>query len=71
LEDNTTEKHLFLDLQQELEKKALALDQLLEEQNILNRRTETVDLTKLAQKRKENIMRVAVSGLENEGLLLL
>jgi len=58
-------------LQQELEKTTLALDQLLEEQNILKRRTETVDLTKLAQKKKENIIR-AVSGCveTEEGFLL-
>jgi len=62
LGDGTSEKDLFLFLQQELEKTAQALDLLLEEQNILKRRTETVDLTKLAQKRKDNIIR-AVQGL--------
>jgi len=62
LSDGTSEKELFYFLQQELEKTAQALDLLLEEQNILKRRTETVDLTKLAQKRKDNIIR-AVQGL--------
>jgi len=56
LADNTSEKDLFLFLQLELEKTAIALAQLLEEQNILKRRTEIVDLTKLVQKRKDNII---------------
>jgi len=67
-----SEKEIFMFLQQELEKTTLALDQLLEEQNILKRRTETVDLAKLAQKKKENIIR-AVQGCVDteEGFLLL
>jgi len=69
LADNTSEKDLFLFLQSELEKTAIALDQLLEEQNILKRRTEIVDLTKLAQKRKDNIIQQVHGLVETEGFL--
>jgi len=69
LADNTSEKYLFKFLQQELEKTAQTLDQLLEEQNILNRRTEVVDLTKLAQKRKDNIIQQVYGFVETEGFL--
>jgi len=63
LADNCSEQLLFILLQQELEKTAQALDQLLEEPNILKRRTETLDLIKLAQKRKDNILRATQHGL--------
>jgi len=69
LADNTSEKDLFIFLQQELEKTAGVLDQLLEEQNILKRRTEIVDLTKLAQKRKDNIIIQGHGLVETEGFL--
>jgi hypothetical protein len=69
LADNTSEKDLFIFLQQELEKTAGALDQLLEEQNILKRKTEIVDLTKLAQKRKDNIIIQGHGLVETEGFL--
>jgi len=69
LPENCSEQLLFIILQQELEKTTQALDQLLEEPNILKRRTETVYLTKLAQKRKEIVQRVTLLGLvEVEGL---
>jgi len=71
LSDNSPEKLLFVFLQEELEKTTLDLAEILEEQNILKRRTETVDLTKLAQKKKDNIIRAVQSGLvENEGSFL-
>jgi len=64
LADNCSEKHIFVYLQEELEKTTNNLTELLEEQNILKRRTETVDLTKLAQKRKDNIIRSVQNGLD-------
>jgi len=62
--DNCSEQLLFIMHQQELEKITQSLEQLLtEEKNILKRRTEMVDITKLAQKRKDNIIRATQQGL--------
>jgi len=70
LGDTSQEKLLFVFLQEELEKTTVNLSEILEEQNILKRRTETVDLTKLAQKKKDNIIRAVQNGLvESEGFL--
>jgi ariadne-1 len=57
LEDGSTEKAIFLILQEELIKTTMALKEILESPSLLQRRTEAVDLTKLAQKKKENMMK--------------
>lgn len=71
LDEGCTEKLIFEILQEELEKKTHLLSEILEEQNILKRRTETVDLTKLAQKRKDNMIRAVQHSLvETDGTFL-
>jgi len=71
LDEGSTEKLIFEILQVGLEKTTHLLSEILEEQNILNRRTETVDLTKLAQKRKDNMITAVQHGLvETDGTFL-
>lgn len=73
LSDTCSEKHIFVFLQEELEKTTHALAEILDESNILKRRTETVDLTKLAQRKKDNIIRAVQHDLdeqEGEGAFL-
>lgn len=55
-DESSTQKQLFLFLQSELEKTASALATSLEAANILKRRTEVVDLTVLAQTKRENLI---------------
>lgn len=70
-EKHITEKHIFDILQVELEKTTHLLSEILEEQNILKRRTETVDLTKLAQKRKDNMLTACKHGfVETDGTIM-
>jgi len=66
LPDGCTEQHIFVFLPEELEKTTLALAEILDESNILKRRTETVDLTKLAQRKKDNIIRAIHHGLDEQ-----
>jgi len=66
LSDTCSEKHIFVFLQEELEKTTHALAEILDESNILKRRTETVDLTKLAQRKKDNITRAVQHGLDEQ-----
>jgi len=63
LEDNSAEKHIFVWLQEELEKTTLTLSEILDSATILRRRTETVDLAKLAQTKKDNLIRGVDNGL--------
>jgi len=63
LEDNGAEKHIFVFLQEELEKTTQTLAEILDSASILRRRTETVDLTKLAQTKKDNLVRGVDHGL--------
>jgi len=56
LEDGSTEKAIFTILQEELIKTTLMLKEVLESPSLLAKRTETVDLTKIAQKKKDNML---------------
>jgi len=66
LGDSCTEKQIFVFLQEELEMTTNALSEILDESNILKRRTESMDLTKLAMRKKDTIIR-AVGLDEQEG----
>lgn len=57
LDDNSAEKHIFQFLQDELAKTAASLAEILDAPGILRRRTEAVDLTKLAQTKKDNLLK--------------
>jgi len=61
VEDNSPEQHIFVLLKDQLEKTIEALSKILEAPGILRRRTETVDLTKLALNTKDNLL----FGVEN------
>jgi len=63
IEDNSAEKHIFVFLQAELEKTTVTLGEILDSASILRRRTETVDLAKLAQTKKDNLIRGVEHGL--------
>jgi len=63
LENESTEKHIFVFLQEELEKTTQELVEILDSPNILRRRKETVDLAKLAQTKKDNLIRGVDNGL--------
>jgi len=63
IEDNSAEKHIFVFLQEELEKTTVTLGEILDSASILRRRTETVDLAKLAQTKKDNLIRGVEHGL--------
>jgi len=63
LEIDSAEKHIFLFLQEELEKTTVALVEILDSASILRRRKETVDLAKLAQTKKDNLIRGVDNGL--------
>jgi hypothetical protein len=56
LEDGSTEKEIFTYLQGELIKSTSALGEMIESSDVLERRTEAVDLTKLTQKKKESLL---------------
>eukprot|EP01125_Pyxidicula_operculata_P001097 TRINITY_DN109_c0_g1_i1.p1 TRINITY_DN109_c0_g1~~TRINITY_DN109_c0_g1_i1.p1 ORF type:complete len:655 (+),score=184.46 TRINITY_DN109_c0_g1_i1:54-2018(+) len=63
IDELSSEKHIFTFLQEELEKTTKSLYDILfcttnsSPSSILRRRTETVDLTKLAQIKKDNLLR--------------
>jgi len=63
LENDSPEKHIFVFLQEELEKTTQELVDILDSQSILRRRKETVDLAKLAQTKKDNLIRGVEHGL--------
>jgi len=63
VDDSSPEKLIFAFLQEELEKTTVALAELLEAPGINRRRTEAVDLTKLAQIKKDNLLRGVENGL--------
>jgi len=63
LEDDSPEKHIFVFLQEELEKTTLNLVEILDSASILRKRKETVDLAKLAQTKKDNLIRGVDNGL--------
>jgi len=63
VEDESREKAIFGFLQEELEKTTIAVAELLEAPGINRRRTEAVDLTKLAQIKKDNLLRGVENGL--------
>jgi len=64
LPEESPEKHIFVFLQEELEKTAEVLSEMLESAGLLRRRTECVDLGKLAQTKKESLLRAVEHGLE-------
>jgi hypothetical protein len=66
LEDDAREKHIFAFLKEELQSTTKALSQVLEAPGILERRTEAVDLAKLAQTKKDNLLRGVENGLVEE-----
>jgi len=65
LDDYSREKPIFTFLREELEKTVTQLAAVLESPSLLNRRTETIDLTKLAQIKKDNLLRAVDNGLVN------
>jgi len=62
-DDAGSEKQLFLFLQSELEKTAGTLATSLDAANILKRRTEVVDMTVLAQTKKDNLLKAVEHGV--------
>jgi len=66
LEDDAREKHIFAFLKEELQSTTKALYQVLDAPGILERRTEAVDLGKLAQTKKDNLLRGVENGLVEE-----
>jgi len=66
LEDDAPEKHIFVFLLQELQTTTQQLAEILEAPGILRRRTEAVDLAKLAQTKKDNLLRGVENGLVEE-----
>jgi len=56
LEDGCFEKEIFSILQEELIKTTSSLKEVIESPDILEKRTEAVDLTKLAQKKIDNLI---------------
>jgi len=56
LEDGSFEKEIFTILQNELIKSTMALREIIECSEILEKRTEAVDLTKLVQKKMESLI---------------
>jgi len=63
LEIDSAEQPIFLFLQEELEKTTVALVEILDSASMLRRRKETVDLAKLAQTKKDNLIRGVDNGL--------
>lgn len=63
LEDDAREKHIFAFLLMELQTTTQQLAEILEASGILRRRTEAVDLAKLAQTKKDNLLRGVENGL--------
>lgn len=61
LDDNSTEKEIFSLHQENMIQTCTQMKGLLEAPNILQRRTEVVDLTKLASKRKTNLVETEAS----------
>jgi len=58
LDDTSSEKEIFSILQDELIKTTSLLAEMIEATDILIKRTEVVDLTKLAQKKKDSVISV-------------
>jgi len=56
LEDGSTEKEIFAYLQGELIKTTSVLQEMIESSDVLEKRTEAVDLTKLTQKKKDSLL---------------
>jgi len=56
LEDGSTEKEIFTYLQAELIKSTSSLAEMIECSDVLEKRTEAVDLTKLTMKKKESLL---------------
>jgi len=56
LQDGSTEKEIFTYLQGELIKSTTALAEMIECSDVLDKRTEAVDLTKLTQKKKDSLL---------------
>jgi len=56
LEDGSTEKEIFTYLQGELIKSTTTLAEMIECSDVLDKRTEAVDLTKLTQKKKDSLL---------------
>jgi uncharacterized protein YutE (UPF0331/DUF86 family) len=56
LEDGSTEKEIFALLQEELIKSTSSLGEMIECSDVLEKRTEAVDLTKLTQKKKDALL---------------
>jgi len=68
LEDDAREKHIFAFLLMELQTTTQQLAEILEAPGILRRRTEAVDLAKLAQTKKDNLLRGVENGLVEEAI---
>jgi len=66
LEDDAREKHIFAFLKEDLQETTKELAEVLDAQGILERRTEAVDLAKLAQTTKDNLLRGVENGLVDE-----
>jgi len=60
LEDGSTEKEIFTYLQGQLITSTSALAEMIESSDVLEKRTEAVNLTKLTQKKKESLLAVVV-----------
>jgi len=68
-DDAGTEKQLFLFLQSELEKTAGTLSTSLDASNLLKRRAEIIDLSSLAQTKKDNMLK-AVEHLDDDTIFV-